>query len=498
MLQQAARTDALLPNSMPLALLAPLLLTAAAAAAQPPQQPPPSLHVTWAAPFLSGGGYCSEALALTQALSAASPATALAFVQHGDSESAAYYAGLPAATADFLNAHLHAPLAPAGAAAVSVCHSEPGAWHLPPAMPRLYFTPECPEPTAHYTIGRTMFETDRLPAGWAERLRAVDEVWVPSAFMRGVVVAGGVEAARVRLLAEPVDAAGAFSPASGAASAKVHALLPARAASCAPPALGRSADCPFRFLSVGKWERRKGFDVLLAAYVSAFAAGAAPPFVELYILTSSYHGPSDFRKEIDRLLGGELACPPGANSSSAAARGGLCLTPAQAAAAPPIRLLTSLPQTALPGVYASIDAVVQPSRGEGWGRPHVEGMAMGKPLLATFWSGSTEFMTPANSFPLAHGAELQPIPSGAFAGHLQAEPSGPALVQLLRQVAGDGGAEGARRGAQARADMLAKYSHEAVGRDLARLLKAAQAIAEERRAAQAAQAAAEEARGEEL
>ena len=77
---------------------------------------------------------------------------------------------------------------------------------------------------------------------------------------------------------------------------------------------------------------------------------------------------------------------------------------------------------------------------------------MGKPLLATYWSGSTEFMTPANSFPLAHGEELLPIPSGAFAGHLQAEPSGPALAQLMRQVAGDGGVEGAKRGAQARAE----------------------------------------------
>ena len=197
------------------------------------------------------------------------------------------------------------------------------------------------------------------------------------------------------------------------------------------------------------------------------------------------------------MLGGELACPAGgaaaaANSSSSAARGGLCLTPAQAAAAPPIRLLTSLPQTALPGVYAAIDAVVQPSRGEGWGRPHVEGMAMGKPLLATYWSGSTEFMTPANSFPLAQGEELLPIPSGAFAGHLQAEPSGPALAQLMRQVAGDGGVEGAKRGAQARADMLEKYSHEAVGRDLVQLLAAAGAKAEERRAARAAEEEREE------
>ena len=37
-------------------------------------------------------------------------------------------------------------------------------------------------PTTRYTIGRTMFETDRIPSGWAERLNVMDEVWVPSAF----------------------------------------------------------------------------------------------------------------------------------------------------------------------------------------------------------------------------------------------------------------------------------------------------------------------------
>ena len=33
----------------------------------------------------------------------------------------------------------------------------------------------------------------------------------------------------------------------------------------------------------------------------------------------------------------------------------------------------------LRGLYAAGDAFVLPSRGEGWGRPHVEAMAMGLP-----------------------------------------------------------------------------------------------------------------------
>ena len=43
----------------------------------------------------------------------------------------------------------------------------------------------------------------------------------------------------------------------------------------------------------------------------------------------------------------------------------------------------------LPKLYKAADAFVLPSRGEGWGRPHVEAMAMGLPVIATNWSGST-------------------------------------------------------------------------------------------------------------
>ena len=33
-------------------------------------------------------------------------------------------------------------------------------------------------------VGRTMFETDGLPAEWVGRCEALDEIWVPSDFNR--------------------------------------------------------------------------------------------------------------------------------------------------------------------------------------------------------------------------------------------------------------------------------------------------------------------------
>lgn len=61
--------------------------------------------------------------------------------------------------------------------AIAICHSEPGAWH-----PAHYSTSRCPPEGAQYTVGRTMFETDRVPSGWADRMNVMDEIWVPTKY----------------------------------------------------------------------------------------------------------------------------------------------------------------------------------------------------------------------------------------------------------------------------------------------------------------------------
>lgn len=42
-----------------------------------------------------------------------------------------------------------------------------------------------------------------------------------------------------------------------------------------------------------------------------------------------------------------------------------------------------LPNEQMPSLYRAADVFVLPSRGEGWGRPHVEAMACGIPIIAT-------------------------------------------------------------------------------------------------------------------
>jgi len=129
-------------------------------------------------------------------------------------------------------------------------------------------------------------------------------------------------------------------------------------------------------------------------------------------------------------------------------------------AAPVYFLESDLPQTHLPRLYKSVDAFVISSRGEGWGRPHAEAMAMGLPVLATNWSGNTEFMNELNSF-LIEVTELITIKKGPFKGHKWAQPSVNHLRKLMRFVFSNP-KEAKRKGHTARKDMVLKYNPKIV------------------------------------
>lgn len=136
------------------------------------------------------------------------------------------------------------------------------------------------------------------------------------------------------------------------------------------------------FLSIFKWEERKAWRVLLKAYFEAFTKSAD---VALVLLTNAYHAQSesasDFMDVIENFTLEALGKP--------------------LSELPRVHVLPpQVPQAELPSLYKAATAFVLPSRGEGWGRPHVEAMAMELPVIATFWSGTTEYMTQENSYPL--------------------------------------------------------------------------------------------------
>jgi len=66
---------------------------------------------------------------------------------------------------------------------------------------------------------------------------------------------------------------------------------------------------------------------------------------------------------------------------------------------------------AFPRYYAAADAFVLPSRGEGWGRPHVEAMSM-----ARFARAPRRAAAPPRSFPPPAPKQRSPPGAAAAAG----------------------------------------------------------------------------------
>eukprot|EP00743_Colponemidia_sp_Colp-15_P011041 GILK01012258.1.p1 GENE.GILK01012258.1~~GILK01012258.1.p1 ORF type:complete len:450 (+),score=57.67 GILK01012258.1:76-1350(+) len=388
--------------------------TISAATTRSNNHQPTRPNLIWMAPFQSGGGYCSEATAFVLSLSQDARHLPIKIDQHGDGFNIEYLNGMPLEVRSVLQEKASAQVRPSDS--VVVCHSEPGAWYPP-----RWHTSRCPPEGSLYTIGRTMFETDRLPAGWKDRLNAMDEIWVPTEFARRIFEANGVHSSRLFVIGEPVDTS-FFDP-------DRYQPLPLPG-----PSVGSKGT---RFLSSFKWEERKGWSVLLDAYFAAFD-NLSPTC--LYILTHAYHSNNDLQQQIFTYI--EETNPTRSHSSL-----------------PCVQLIDRfLSDEELARLYKAVDVFVLPSRGEGWGRPHVEAMSMALPVIATNWSGPTEFMLPSHSYPLRIDG-LVPVEQGAFKGHLWAEPSREHLKQLMLRVTNNK-EEAKAKGKRARQFMIDRYGFD--------------------------------------
>lgn len=258
-----------------------------------------------------------------------------------------------------------------------------------------------------------MFETDGLPKAWVDACNTQDEIWVPTAFNAESFARAGV---RVPLVTVPggVDAQ-VFRP-------DVPPL----------PLPGRRR---VSFLSIFKWEYRKGWDVLLRAWARAFH-----PDDDVCLYLRTY--PADVRTEqpgpwvaeqIQQFLREDLRVD----------------------VAPIIVLDDEVSDTDLPALYTACDVYLAPSRGEGWGRPQIEAMAAGRAVMATRWSGHLEFMT-EETVSFIDVERLVPAGPG-LEDQNWAEPSVEDLAVKMCRLAFD--AAGRRAlGARARAHVTANFT----------------------------------------
>ncbi|KAK1276028.1 hypothetical protein QJS04_geneDACA011687 [Acorus gramineus] len=405
------------------------------------KSPSPTTHppcVLWMAPFISGGGYSSEAWSYITALTRhANDTIRLAIEQHGDLESLEFWLGLSEEHRAMAQ-ELHSRECGTSGDTVVVCHSEPGAWYPP-----LFMTRPCP-PGGYdgnaVVIGRTMFETDRVAPEHVRRCNRMDSVWVPTDFHMSSFVRSGVEPLKVVKVVQSVDVE-FFDPVKyqpfDLPMGKL-VLGGRQNSNSGAPAPGRK---DFAFLSIFKWEQRKGWDVLLKAYLNEFSASDR---VSLYLLTNPYHSDKDFTSKISQFVTDSDVVDDNGEWAEVYV------------------IDEHVPQVDLPRLYRVADAFVLPSRGEGWGRPIVEAMAMALPVIATNWSGPTEYLNEENGYPLMVERMVE-IAEGPFVGHFQAEPSVEGLRGLMRRVWRDRD-EAAARGRRAREDVVRRFSPEVMAR----------------------------------
>jgi len=259
-------------------------------------------------------------------------------------------------------------------------------------------------------VGYWAWEIPEVPPDWRPALACVDQVWVPSRFT----------------------------------AATLELLLPGRVR-VVPPPLGLVPP-------VASNKKRAAFGLPAEAVVVLVSFNLASSFARKNPFAAIAAFRTAFADRRDRILVLKVSHPEHALADF------LRLT--QATQAPNIRVLSELlsPEDSH-ALTACADIVLSLHRGEGFGLVLAEAMLLGKPVIATGWSGNTGFMDRSN----AALVDYRLIPARddrwVYRG-LWAEPDVAQAASLLRTLADDA-AQRTALGERARTSVLARLDgHE--------------------------------------
>ena len=140
----------------------------------------------------------------------------------------------------------------------------------------------------------------------------------------------------------------------------------------------------------------------------------------------------------------------------------------------------TLDRSQMMGLLAACDSFVSLHRAEGFGLLLAEAMALGKPCIATGYSGNADFMNVENSYPVDHRLiEIEQDAGPYLAGQRWADPDLDHAAAQMRTVV-DEPNEAAARAEIGRGDVRAAFSPSAVGAILRERTTALRAALEER------------------
>ena len=136
-------------------------------------------------------------------------------------------------------------------------------------------------------------------------------------------------------------------------------------------------DDNFVFISVFKWNYRKGYDILIRSFLEEFSC-EEPVSLVIISKTDVIHRPevikADFNSVRSAVLKEDNELPH------------VCLYD------------ENIREKDMPGIYKRANAFVLISRGEGFGLPYCEAAACGLPIIGSYCSGQTDYLNDDNSF----------------------------------------------------------------------------------------------------
>jgi glycosyltransferase involved in cell wall biosynthesis len=271
-------------------------------------------------------------------------------------------------------------------------------------------------------IGYWAWELPRLPDGWQASMRYLHEIWVPSTFTRDAVAA--------------------------ATNKPVHVVRHPLPPTTASPNMRGKFGLPEQALVV----------------LNVFHLGSA--FARKNPLAAVAAFRKAFGERVDRVLAIKLI-----DNGAAGARRELN---AAIAGAGNIRLIEGmLPEADMAGLMAAADIVISLHRSEGFGLVPAQAMALGKPVIATGWSGNLDFMNKNNSALVSYSLIPVRDPEGAFQGDDQkwADANVDEAAEWLRRLAGNADLR-TRLGAAAAKDVAAQLSPKHFAKAVAELVEA--------------------------
>lgn len=268
-----------------------------------------------------------------------------------------------------------------GAGSSPIAHRSPD-FHLLHGVPTRWKTlPNDGIPT----IGITACSVSMPPSSYVPILNQLREVWVPSQH--------NVDAFR-KYVAVPVFKLPHPVPQRLETESKTIGLTPAAAAD------------PFVFYSVFVWNRRKGPDILIRSYLSAFR-GDDPTVLVIKTNADAANAARTLLNELRR----------------------------ETASSAKVELIAaSISEEELTLLHRRGDCYVSMHRGEGWGMPLFEAACRGKIIVASAYSGPADYLSSENHFLVPF--VMEPVVGWGRhdPGTLWGEPDAGVASTMLRQA----------------------------------------------------------------